>query len=201
MQETLWEKFQQLSFTAAMNQRYYQVELQASIDNDAWWRSFIGILAIIALVLACIRYKVEKLTGESIWYRLLRLATYDRVSIFFAIVSIFVAWMLNASPLESDVVYNSDLHRRWSDLRRDADAMMVLVEHAGSDEELPPGAETRLVELTNRKNENNAEERKRDAALLERCHIEEETARGAKTASGPATGLNPHVQNVSLKLR
>ncbi len=182
--ESLWEKVQLLSFTAGMNQRYYMEEMQRSTSSDSKVRMWVGILAIVSLVLTCIYYKSKKPPADikkRHWsvrygYQLWSILTYDRVSILVGVLSMGIAWQLNVSPLETDVVYNSDMYRRWSDLRMETDRLMTHLERT-SEGAVPPGAEDRFTELLERKNLNNSLERRVDEDLLDKCFKLEETAR------------------------
>ena len=172
--EALFDALYDLSFTAGMNQRYHQIEWTASANIDNTFRIAVAVLAVLSTVASIYSaFKGDKSVASPWW---VAKVTYNRVSVALAIGSLAVAVWLNITPSGSDVVYHSDLFRRWSELRRDADNLMFAVEHA-PEGELPGALEERIQELLARKNQINSIEYAADEELLTKCYEAENRAR------------------------
>lgn len=94
LKNSVWE----LSFTASMNQDYYQTLTFYTAFLDRTVRIVVGILAVFSLIVACV-------------------PDWGSWSVPLAIVSLVAALVLNIVPLQNYERKFAQLYQQWTDLR------------------------------------------------------------------------------------
>lgn len=159
-----------LSFTAGMNQRYYQ-ELLGRCDVREWIALVAGLtLLALNLLFVCIANRRQ-------WSN-----EFNRLAAgLLFVIAITNVWQGVYISIEQSRSESRVLLARWSDLRTDADAAMAQCD-ALPDENAPadPLLIARLQQLESRNNEINATEGPADEALLEKVDGDERQSRTGK---------------------
>jgi hypothetical protein len=175
--DKIWEKLMELSFTAAVNQRYAQQLMTEAEERAAHIDMFVVISTVLTLALAIAAYYVPKEPLINWWWT--KWIRFDRMAIALAVVSATAGLWLVVSPASRDVNHYSRMLQSWSDLRQDVDSTIAdadAEENAGIDQAY---LERRFRDLLAKKNALNAREPKMDQQLLGELQTLEENARAA----------------------
>lgn len=177
--EQLYRLAYKVAFTAGMNQRYHQRLEEQNANLDWWIRLGVGLFAVATLVTAVWSAAAAHASG---WKR-----TADVSAIVLAVIAACFGTFVSISPYYSLQTLHGQLFQRWSDLRLDADPLLLKAESLRSlNAAVPTVLADRVVDLTTRMNHISTAEPRPDREILAECQADEQQARTG--ARQPATG-------------
>jgi hypothetical protein len=160
-------RLEALLFTCGMNQRYHQHLQHQWACWDRGIRIAVGIIAVIALIVA-----IPHAASES-------------VGLAVATIALALAFILNVLPVGEWDKLHAELFHLWSDLRKDA----VLEDHKACnfdfDDKMRDHLTDRLAELTTKSECLSATEPKANKELLWRCMEDENESHWGKGIRTP----------------
>lgn len=174
--DVIWDIASNMSFTAAINQRYHQALASSNEGWEAFVQGGVGLLAVLSLSATI----VAAYRG---WHPIFgtkraRWKAWNTVSMALgASAAVFAIW-LNVISYAETARFHREMLLRWSELRRDSDRLVARVTTTSEDAADLAALSEQAIYLQARKNDINALEGAPDDELLERCHELEEKARG-----------------------